>query len=105
MRGAGTVHHIAWGTTAADHPRWHRRLRDAGVHVTDVIDRYYFRSVYFREPSGILYEIADDAPGFTRDTPLAELGSRVILPAWLEPRREEIVAGLTPLPDPRALTG
>ena len=73
--------------------------------MTDVIDRYYFHSVYFREPSGILYEIADDAPGFTRDTPLAELGSRVILPAWLEPRRAEIVAGLTPLPDPRALTG
>jgi glyoxalase family protein len=103
VRGAGTVHHIAWGTTVADHPRWHRRLRDAGVHATDVIDRYYFHSVYFREPSGILYEIADDAPGFTRDLPLEELGSRVILPAWLEPRRDEIVAGLTPLPDPRAV--
>lgn len=102
VRGAGTVHHIAWGTTVEEHPLWQRRLRDAGVHVTDVIDRYYFHSVYFREPSGILYEIADDAPGFTRDMPLEELGSRVILPAWLEPRRDEIVAGLTPLPDPRA---
>ncbi len=103
VRGAGTVHHIAWGTTAPEHPLWHARLADAGVHVTEVIDRYYFHSVYFREPSGILYEIADDAPGFTRDMPLEELGSRVILPAWLEPRRDEIVAGLTPLPDPRAL--
>ena len=103
VRGAGTVHHIAWGTTAREHPLWHARLADAGVPVTEIIDRYYFHSIYFREPSGILYEIADDAPGFTRDMPLEELGSRVILPAWLEPRRDEIVAGLTPLPDPRAL--
>jgi glyoxalase family protein len=102
VRGAGTVHHIAWATTVAEHPLWQGRLRDAGVRATDVIDRYYFHSVYFREPSGILYEIADDAPGFTRDLPVEELGSRVILPAWLEPRRDEIVAGLTPLPDPRA---
>lgn len=102
LSGAGTVHHVAWGTSAAEHPLWARRLREAGVAATGVIDRYYFHSIYFREPSGVLYEIADDRPGFTRDMPVAELGSRVILPSWLEPRRDEIEAGLTPLPDPRA---
>ena len=86
VRGAGTVHHIAWATTAAEHPRWRAAISDAGPRPTEVIDRYYFRSIYFREPSGILYEIADDAPGFTRDMPLEELGSRVILPSWLESR-------------------
>ena len=98
LRGAGTVHHVAWATTAHDHPRWHRRLREAGVRSTDVIDRYYFHALYFREPSGVLYEIADDAPGFTRDLPVAELGTRLVLPPWLEDRRDEIAAGLTPLP-------
>lgn len=98
LRGTGTVHHVAWAATAADHPRWHRRLRDAGVRVTDVIDRHYFHAMYFREPSGVLYEIADDAPGFAGGTPLAELGTRLLLPPWLEPRRAEIAAGLTPLP-------
>ena len=69
---------------------------------TPVIDRHYFHSIYFREPGGVLYEIADDGPGFTVDLPLAELGSKVILPPWLEPEREAIEARLTPLPDPRA---
>ena len=67
-----------------------------------MIDRYYFHSIYFREPSGVLYEIADDGPGFTRDMPVEELGSRVILPSWLEPHRAEVESRLTPLPDPRA---
>ncbi len=102
LNGAGTVHHVAWGTTVAEHPAWQGHLRAAGVAATQVIDRYYFHSIYFREPSGVLYEIADDGPGFTRDLPLEELGTRVILPAWLEPHREQVVAGLTPLPDPRA---
>ena len=104
VRGAGTVHHIAWATTAAEHPLWRSAISAAGPHPTEVIDRYYFHSIYFREPSGILYEIADDAPGFTRDMPLEDLGSRLILPAGLESRRDEIEAGLTPLPDPRAVT-
>src|SRR5690606_14297593 len=56
LQGAGTVHHVAWGTTVAEHPLWHERLVDAGVRATDVIDRHYFHSVYFREPSGVLYE-------------------------------------------------
>jgi glyoxalase family protein len=100
--GAGTVHHVAWGTTAAEHPRWLERLAGRGVRSTPVIDRHYFHSIYFREPGGVLYEIADDAPGFTVDMPMDELGSKVILPPWLEPERAEIEARLTPLPDPRA---
>ncbi len=102
LQGAGTVHHVAWGTSVGEHPLWDRRLQGAGVRATRVIDRYYFHSIYFREPSGVLYEIADDGPGFTRDMPVDELGSRVILPSWLEPRRAEVEARLTPLPDPRA---
>ncbi len=100
--GAGTVHHVAWGTTAAEHPHWLERLAERGVRSTPVIDRHYFHSIYFREPGGVLYEIADDAPGFTIDLPLEELGSKVILPPWLEPERAQIEARLTPLPDPRA---
>lgn len=99
--GGGTVHHIAWGTTAAEHPRWVGHLRDAGVRSTAVIDRHYFHSIYFREPGGVLYEIADDEPGFTVDLPLEELGTKLILPPWLEGDREQIEARLTPLPDPR----
>ena len=102
LSGAGTVHHVAWATTRAEHPLWHERLQEAGVRATPVIDRYYFHSIYFREPSGVLYEIADDGPGFTRDMPVEELGSRVILPAWLEEHRAEVEGRLTPLPDPRA---
>ncbi|MGD9570620.1 MAG: VOC family protein [Thermoleophilia bacterium] len=102
LNGAGTVHHIAWGTTQAEHPEWAVHLQNAGVHSTQVIDRHYFHSIYFREPSGVLYEIADDGPGFTRDLPIEELGSKVILPPWLEPHRDQVVANLTPLPDPRA---
>ena len=100
--GAGTVHHVAFGTTVAEHPDWFERIRDAGVHSSPVIDRHYFHSIYFREPGGVLFEIADDGPGFTVDVPLEELGSKVILPPALEPRRAEIEAVLTPLPDPRA---
>ena len=96
------MHHVAWGTTLAEHPAWHERLIEAGVRATPVIDRYYFHSIYFREPSGVLYEIADDGPGFTRDLPVEELGTRIILPSWLEPDRAEVEARLTPLPDPRA---
>jgi glyoxalase family protein len=100
--GAGTVHHVAWGTTVDEHPRWHDRVAEAGVRTTPVIDRHYFHSIYFREPSGVLFEIADDGPGFTIDVPLEELGTKVILPPFLESQREQIEARLTPLPDPRA---
>ncbi|HEX3318094.1 MAG TPA: VOC family protein [Solirubrobacteraceae bacterium] len=101
-QSGGSVHHVAWGTTAAEHPRWLEQLQRAGVPSTPVIDRYYFHSIYFREPSGVLFEIADDAPGFTVDGPVEELGANIILPPFLEPQRAEIEARLTPLPDPRA---
>jgi glyoxalase family protein len=101
-QSAGSVHHVAWGTTAAEHPRWLDHLRESGVSSTPIIDRHYFHSIYFREPNGVLFEIADDAPGFTVDGPVEQLGSRLILPPFLEGRREQIEAQLTPLPDPRA---
>jgi glyoxalase family protein len=102
-QSAGTVHHVAWGTTVAEHPRWDALLGDAGVATSGIIDRHYFHSIYFREPSGVLFEIADDGPGFTVDGySVDELGSAIILPPQLEPQRERIEAILTPLPDPRA---
>jgi glyoxalase family protein len=102
VQGAGSIHHIAWGTTVAEHPLWHEHVNAAGVRSTPIIDRHFFHSIYFREPGGVLYEIADDGPGFAHDVPLTELGRQVVLPPWLEPRRAEIEARLTPLPDPRA---
>jgi glyoxalase family protein len=101
-QSAGTVHHVAWGTTIAEHPRWEEHLTSSGIGTSGIIDRHYFHSIYFREPSGVLFEIADDGPGFTVDVPLEELGSKIILPPQLEPYRSEIEARLTPLPDPRA---
>jgi len=101
-QSAGVVHHVAWHTTVEDHPRWVERISQAGIPNSDVVDRHYFKALYFREPGGILYEISDDAPGFTVDSPLAELGRRIILPPRFEPQRERIEARLTPLPDPRA---
>jgi glyoxalase family protein len=102
LQGAGTVHHVAFGTTVSEHPEWFARIRRAGVHSSPIIDRHYFHSIYFREPGGVLFEIADDGPGFTVDVPLEELGSKVMLPPQLEPHRAQIEAVLTPLPDPRA---
>ena len=102
ISGGGTVHHVAWGTTIDEHPKWLEHLHDSGVQSTPVIDRHYFHSIYYREPSGVLYEIADDGPGFTVDGPVEELGTKIILPPFLESRRPEIEARLTPLPDPRA---
>jgi glyoxalase family protein len=102
VQGAGSIHHIAWGTTVAEHPRWHQHVNAAGVRSTPIIDRHFFHSIYFREPGGVLYEIADDGPGFAHDVPESELGRQVVLPPWLEDRRGEIEARLTPLPDPRA---
>src|ERR1039458_3457540 len=105
LQGAGSIHHIAWGTTVAEHPRWHEHVNTAGVRSTPIIDRHFFHSIYFREPGGVLYEIADDGPGFAHDVPLSELGRQVVLPPWLEPRRAEIEGRLTPLPSPPARCG
>jgi glyoxalase family protein len=96
--GAGTVHHIAWATEVAEHEAWLERLHQAGVSSTPVIDRYYFQSIYFREPSGVLYELATKGPGFTVDLPVERLGKELVLPPMLEGRRAEIEAQLTPLP-------
>ncbi len=95
---AGTVHHVAF--RAADDAAeldLRRRLVDAGQRVTEVRERNYFRSVYFREPNGVLFEIATDPPGFTVDEPVATLGSELKLPEWLEPQRDEIEALLPPI--------
>jgi glyoxalase family protein len=100
--GAGTVHHVAWASTMDDHEAWRERVAAAGARPTPIIDRYYFRSVYFREPSGVLFEIATLGPGFTTDEPLETLGERLALPPDYEPLRDRLEDVLTPLPDPRA---
>ena len=75
--GAGTVHHVAWASTPAEHEAWRERVIEGGGRPTPVIDRYYFKSIYFREPSGVLFEIATIGPGFTTDEPLESLGERL----------------------------
>jgi glyoxalase family protein len=102
VSGAGTVHHVAWSSTIADHSAWRERVAAAGARPTPVIDRYYFKSVYFREPSGVLFEIATLGPGFTTDEPLEHLGERISLPPPFEHLRERVERTLTPLPNPRA---
>jgi glyoxalase family protein len=101
--GAGSVHHIAWASEMDDHETWRQRVIDAGARPTEVIDRFWFRSIYFREPSGVLFEIATLGPGFTADEPLEHLGETIVLPPFLESRREEIEAVLTPLPTSSAV--
>ncbi len=94
----GSVHHVAWRVSGDEAQLyWHDRVRSAGIPVSSVLDRQYFRSIYFREPAGVLFEIATDPPGFTWDEPLATLGTALKLPPWLESRRGEIEAGLPPL--------
>lgn len=100
---AGTVHHIAWGTTDADLPVWIDEVTAVGIPNSGWVDRHYFRSLYFREPGGVLYELATDEPGFLVDgLDVAELGTKIILPPFLEGQRAAAEAKLTPLPDPRA---
>jgi glyoxalase family protein len=96
--GAGGVHHVAFRTPDnAQYDAWADRLNAMRVPNSGKIDRFYFRSLYFREPNGILFEIATDGPGFATDEPLDKLGERLALPPFLEPRRAEIEAGLKPL--------
>jgi glyoxalase family protein len=100
--GAGTVHHIAWAVYRAEQEQWRQRVVDAGLYATPVINRFYFESVYFREPSGILFELATlDGAGYAVDEPLATLGEALSLPPRYEPLRDRIEAALTPLPDIR----
>jgi glyoxalase family protein len=95
--GAGGVHHVAFRTPDRDYEAWDAHLRQSGVRSSGPIDRFYFRSLYFRDPSGVLFEIATDGPGFAADEPVAELGRKLSLPPFLEARRKEIEAGLKPL--------
>jgi glyoxalase family protein len=98
LQGAGGVHHVAFRTPDdAQYDAWLQRLDELGVRNSGAIDRFYFRSLYFREPNGILFEIATDGPGFATDEPMQTLGEKLALPPFLESRRAEIEAGLKPL--------
>ena len=99
--GGGTIHHVAWASTMEDHEAWRRRVLEHGARPTQVIDRFYFRSIYFREPSGVLFEIATLGPGFTADEPLETLGEALSLPPAYEHLRDEIETRLTPIENPR----
>jgi glyoxalase family protein len=101
LQGAGSVHHVAWAALPDEIEEWQRRVTAAGAPATPVIDRYYFRSVYFREPSGVLFEIATIGPGFTVDEPLEDLGHKLSLTPQYEHLRERIEPTLTPLRNPR----
>ena len=98
--GAGTVHHVAWSSTMEEHDAWVARVREAGGQPTPVIDRFWFRSIYFREPSGVLFEIASMGPGFDVDEPLEHLGETLVLPPRFEAMRSQIEQVLTPLEPP-----
>ena len=95
--GAGSVHHVAFRTTVKDYAAWAERLVALGMGSSGPVNRFYFQSLYFREPNGILFEIATDEPGFTADESMETLGEKLSLPPFLEARRTEIEAGLRPL--------
>jgi glyoxalase family protein len=98
LQAGGTVHHVAFRAPDLETmTTWQQELIARGVQVTQILDRQYFKSIYFREPGGVLFEIATDAPGFAVDEPLLELGRHLKLPPWLEPNREQIAAALPPL--------
>ena len=98
VNSAGTVHHIAFRcANDKEQLRWREQLIDLGFHVTPVIDRFYFHSIYFREPGGILFEIATEGPGFTADEPVGRLGENLKLPPQYEEHRAEIERALPPI--------
>jgi glyoxalase family protein len=101
LQGAGSVHHIAWASQMDDHEAWRERVVAAGARPTPVIDRFYFRSIYFREPSGVLFEIATLGPGFTIDEPVESLGEKLSLPPDYEHLRDEVEPVLRPIHNPR----
>ncbi len=100
--GAGTVHHVAWASTMEEHEAWRQAVLEAGMHPTPVIDRFWFRSVYFREPSGVLFELATLGPGFGIDENPEQLGESLILPPAFEHMRDQVERVLTPIENPRA---
>jgi glyoxalase family protein len=101
LQGAGSVHHIAWASHPDEHEQWRQRVIEGGASPTPVIDRFYFRSIYFREPSGVLFEIATIGPGFTVDEPLEHLGEKLSLPPAYEHLRAEVEPTLRPITNPR----
>jgi glyoxalase family protein len=101
LGGAGTVHHVAWATQMDQQEAWHERVSAAGTHPSPIIDRFWFRSISFREPSGVLFELATLGPGFTLDEDPEHLGETLILPPAFEHLRAQVEPILTPLPDPR----
>jgi glyoxalase family protein len=104
VQGAGTVHHVAWASRDEDHEAWLEAVREGGAQPTPIIDRTYFRSIYFREPSGVLFEIATLSPGFAVDEPADALGESLVLPAQHEHLRERLERTLTPVTNPRTRT-
>jgi glyoxalase family protein len=102
VQGAGSVHHVAWASEMDEHEAWRQRVVEAGARPTPVIDRFYFRSIYFREPSGVLFEIATLGPGFAVDEDPEHLGERLSLPPNYEHVREQVERTLTPLENPRS---
>ncbi|MDO7907544.1 ring-cleaving dioxygenase [Paenibacillus sp. JX-17] len=103
--GAGTVHHIAWrAKDFEEHEQWRSLIEKSGYHPTPVVDRQYFNAIYFREPGGILFEIATDPPGFANDEPKESMGEKLMLPSWYEPHREEIMRFLPPIQVPSQQT-
>jgi glyoxalase family protein len=101
LQGGGSVHHVAWNSADQDHEAWRDRVTQHGAHPTQVIDRHYFKSIYFREPSGVLFELATPSPGFTVDEPLETLGEKLSIPPLLEELRPQIEATVRPLENPR----
>jgi glyoxalase family protein len=99
--GGGTVHHVAWSSSLDEHHEWHAKVSAAGMHPSPIIDRFWFRSIYFREPNGILFEIATLGPGFSLDEDPEHLGEKLILPPAFEHLRAQVEPALSPLPDPR----
>jgi glyoxalase family protein len=105
LMGAGTVHHIAWrARDEEEHRHWRSILQDKGYNPTEILDRNYFKALYFHEDGGILFEIATDPPGFTVDESINELGEKLKLPLWLESKREELEQTLPPI-EVRVLRG
>ena len=101
LQGAGSVHHVAWASTPEEHMQWRERAISGGAQPTPEIDRFYFKSIYFREPSGVLFEIATLGPGFTVDEPLEHLGEKLSLPPDFEHLRAEVEPNLRPVTNPR----
>ena len=102
LTAGGSVHHVAFRVPdKATQAEWREQLANRGYGVTAILDRQYFTSIYFREPGGVLFELATDTPGFDIDEPLLELGRSLKLPPWLEPSREAIENAVAPITLPR----